>query len=114
MPKSLTEIAKKTFLYAKGDAQSGIWRHPSKGLASHNIKVFSIIARYLAGLIALFFALKKTYLFPILIIFLLLYCLWSFRKVYLKVSDWKAGLWGIAIQFVSDFSVMAGFVSGLF
>jgi hypothetical protein len=44
---------------------------------------------------------------------LLLYIFWAFRKVYLLTQDLEAGLWGIIIQFSSDFAVMAGFLVGL-
>ncbi|OGM19776.1 hypothetical protein A2686_00500 [Candidatus Woesebacteria bacterium RIFCSPHIGHO2_01_FULL_38_10] len=104
---------KKFYYYAKGDAQAGIWWHPSKQLASHNIKIISIFLRYMVGIILLFLSIFKPLLFLLTLLLGIIYSFWAFRKIYLLTSDWKAGLWGIVIQFTSDFCVMAGFANGL-
>jgi glycosyltransferase involved in cell wall biosynthesis len=104
---TLKDFIKKTYFYAKGDAQARIWWHPSKRFTSHNIKIISIYARYL--IVVALLLLRKP-LIPFL--FLILYTFWSFRKVYILTSDFRVGLWGIIIQFVSDLAVMSGFLSG--
>ncbi len=113
MPEKLEQFVEKMYSYAKGDAQSRVWWHPGKGLASHNIKVLLIFTRYLTGLIILILSNNKPVILLILLALLILYLLWSFRKVYLETEDWKAGLWGIVLQFSADFAVMGGFLSGI-
>jgi cellulose synthase/poly-beta-1,6-N-acetylglucosamine synthase-like glycosyltransferase len=109
---SFSQSLKKFYYYAKGDAQSGIWWHPSKRFASHNIKVIFVFFRYLLGLLLLSFSLDNSTLLSLLAFLVLLYFFWSFFKVYRKTADFKAGLWAIIIQIFSDIAVMAGFISG--
>jgi len=111
---SLKDSVKKFYQYAKGDAQAGIWWHPTKQLASHNIKILSIFARYLIGLVLLFLAFENPLLWSVLVLGLIFYIFWAFRKVFAEFNDWKAGIWGIVLQFSSDLAVMSGFFSGLF
>ena len=106
------DSVKKFYHYAKGDAQAGIWWHPTQQLASHNIKISLIFIRYLFGLIVLILALSNPLLWSIVTLGLLLYIFWAFRKVYIETSDFIAGLWGVILQFASDLAVMAGFTSG--
>jgi glycosyltransferase involved in cell wall biosynthesis len=113
MPENYSEGIRKMFNYAKGDAKSRIWRHSSKGLTSHNVKVVSIFLRYLFILFLLIYTIRYPYLLFLPFLLLLLYLIWSFRKVYIKTGSKEAGLWGIAIQIASDFAVMGGFLSGL-
>lgn len=121
---TLSKSMKKFYQYAKGDARSGIWWHPSKQLTSHNIKISLIFLRYLAGFILLTLSFSKvdslscpptcaSFWRVILLLLLILYIFRSFRKVYLQTNSLKAGAWGIAIQFMSDFAVMGGFTSGM-
>ncbi len=112
MPETLKEALKKFFDYAKGDASLGIWWHPAKMFSSHNIKVFSIFARYLLFLALLIYSFKNPLSLLLFVLLISFYSIWAFRKVYLEVKEVKAGLWGIAIQFSSDLAVMAGFISG--
>jgi len=44
---------------------------------------------------------------------ILVYMLWAFRKVFVEFQDLRVGLWGIVLQFTSDFAVTAGFFKGL-
>ncbi len=44
---TLKDSLRKFYYYAKGDSQAGIWWHPTKQLASHNIKISVIYLRYL-------------------------------------------------------------------
>jgi len=110
---TFTDSYKKFYQYAKGDAKSGIWWHPSKQLASHNIKVSLIFLRYLVGTILLIFSFQSPTTFYILLTTLIFYIIYSFRKVYIQTRKFEAGLWGIVIQFLSDFAVMGGFISGM-
>ena len=104
MPETLPEAITKFYHYAEGDAQTKIWWFPGKGLASHNLKVLTIFGRYLLGLILLYLILI-TKLSPIyLFCGIFLYTFWAYKK---------AGFWGIVIQYVSDFAVMAGFLKGV-
>lgn len=114
IPKTLREAFNKMFFYAKGDAKSKIWWHPTKRLSSHNIKVFFILGRYAIGLTGAILAFKNPLLWLILIMGLFLYIFWSFRKVYVEFESFKVGIWGAILQFTSDFAVMSGFLTGIF
>lgn len=92
------------FNYAMGDAQSGIWWHPVKGFQSHNIKILSIYLRYAIGLLLFVLSFKFSAFTLYLYILITLYLLYAIHK---------AGLWGLALQPVSDFAVMAGFARGI-
>lgn len=110
---TLADSYKKFYQYAVGDAKSGIWWHPAKQLASHNIKISFIFIRYMVGLALLLLSINSPTLLVLLGILLVLYIFHSFRKVYLQTNNLQAGVWGIAIQFLSDFAVMGGFLRGL-
>ncbi len=105
MPATISNFQFKIYNYAKGDARSRIWFFPGKGLASHNIKALSVLLRYTLAVVFLIYSLF--YGSPPLFywfIGLSVYLLWAFKK---------AGFWGIVLQFVSDFGVMTGFISGI-
>lgn len=105
MPESLTEFKNKIYEYAKGDAKSGIWFNPKTKLLSHNIKVVFIFMRYILALSVFLYAiLASPILLVVLFVTLVLYCYRSYTK---------AGVWGIVLQFVSDFAVMEGFIAGI-
>ncbi len=114
MPESASQFMSKIKEYAKWDAKTRILFFPGKGLASHNIKAFSVLFRYLIGLILLILSLGRPSLFAYLFIFLFAYLTWAFRKVYLEYRDIKISLWGPILQIVSDFGVMRGFIEGIF
>lgn len=90
MPETLSEFTNKIYSYAKGDAESGIWWHPVKKLKTHNIKILTIFLRYILFVF-----------YPYLVI------------IYLIYAFYKAGWWGILLQFVSDFGCIIGFSHGL-
>lgn len=96
MPKTIYDFgynnsfALKIYGYAKGDAESGIWWHPVKKIQTHNIKILTIFLRYILFV-----------LFPWLIL------------IYIIYSYYKAGLWGIILQFTSDFAGIIGFTHGI-
>lgn len=98
MPKSIFDFSRKIFNYALGDVKSKIWWHPIKKFNTHNIKALSVFLRYLF-FVSMFFIDTRLFL-----VFILLYSGLSFSK---------AGLWGMPLQFVSDFSIMLGFLYGL-
>ncbi len=98
LPKSIKDFALKIYGYAKGDAESKIWWHPVKKWRTHNLKIMTVFARYVLG-IGLFFA--NSYVFVL------------YATLYTLYAASKAGLWGIPLQFVSDFAVIAGFLRGI-
>lgn len=104
IPENLWQAYKKFFLYARGDAQTGILWNPSKGFKSHNIKAFLIILRYYIGFVFLGLSLNNTSLLPIFIFFIFCYLFWAYKKT---------NIWGVAIQIISDVAVMSGFISGI-
>jgi glycosyltransferase involved in cell wall biosynthesis len=114
MPRTLREAFNKMFYYAKGDAKSKIWWHPTKKLSSHNIRILFVLGRYVVGLIIVILAFMNPLLWLVLVLGLSLYVFWSFRKVYIEFGDYKVGMWGVILQFTSDFAVMAGFLTGIF
>lgn len=113
LPLTLNEGFKKMFLYAKGDAKSGIWWHPIKKFSTHNIKIAFVYLRYVFVL----YLLLLLPIFPFIILPLVLggifYMFWAFKKVFLRTNNLKAGLCGVFVQFASDIAVMGGFLSGL-
>jgi glycosyltransferase involved in cell wall biosynthesis len=112
MPKTLGEGLNKLHLYAMWDARYGIWWHPIQQIASHNIRVILIFLRYILGISLLILGLKSPLLFWLGVFGLIFYVVWAFRKVYLEFSQLSVGAWGIVIQILSDFAVMAGFIRG--
>ena len=111
---SFKEAMRKFFNYAKGDAQSKIWRHPTKKLMSHNIKVVFIFIRYLFGLFLLFQSIMSPPLFRLLEILIVLYIFWPIWKWRDVIYDLRTKLWLPVIQISSDFAVMSGFLYGIF
>lgn len=105
MPNDLTEFFEKVKNYAKGDARSKIWIFPKKGFASHNIKAVFVLLRYLIGVILFFLSFNNSLVLLSLLILVTFYIFRSYQK---------AGLWGIPLQFASDFGVMVGFLRGIY
>lgn len=114
MPETIINFQLSIFNYAKGDAKSGIWNFPGKTLTSHNIHSLSIVFRYVFAISLLVFSFVYPFLLTYLTIFLLIYFVWSFRKIYSRFREVKVALWGPVLQLVSDLSVIAGFWSGIF
>jgi len=113
IPNSFLEGVKKIYYYAKGDAKSGIWYYPSISITSHNMKAVLKILRYLLGFSLFVYGLYNPLALLVFLTLLALYSVWSFRKVYSKYKDWKAGIWGIVFQFCSDVVVTTGFLKGV-
>jgi glycosyltransferase involved in cell wall biosynthesis len=113
MPPNFIVFFKKLFAYAKGDAQSKIWIFPKKGLASHNIMALLIILRYILALTVIILMIIRIIPFSIVGFLFLLYLFFSFRKVYALAESFRAGFWGIPLQFISDLAVMSGFIYGI-
>ena len=114
MPETLKEYFFKIFTYAKSDAQTKIWHFPGKGHTSHNIKSLFVLLRYLFSLL-LFVLIFSNSLSPFYLISLFfIYIIYSFRKVYLAFGEIDTALYGVLLQFVTDFAVISGFLAGLF
>ena len=114
MPETFTEFFYKLFKYSQGDIQSKIWFYSQKGIVSHNIKILTILLRYIVGLIILIYSFYKPSFFILVIFLVFSYFLWSFFKVFLKTKNLYASIWGIILQPMSDFAVMSGFILGFF
>lgn len=106
MPETIGQFKSKIQNYAKWDAKTKIWFFPGKGLASHNIKALSVLFRYLVALVFLVYSL--IFNSPLLVYWLI------GLSAYLIFAYRKAKIWGIVLQFVSDFGVMSGFLTGVF
>jgi len=109
---NLKKAFKKFYQYAKGDAQVGIWWHPSKKLTSHNIKILLIFIRYILGFAFLIFSLKNQSYLPLVFFLFFLYFFWSIWKWRDVVKGWGR-FWLPVVQILSDFAVMSGFSSGI-
>ena len=114
MPENLKEFSKKIYLYAKGDAKSGIWIHPSKGLKSHNVKTLLKLLRYMFGFVLVILAFYIPYLWYFVLTILVIYSYWSFRKVYSLFNEIRVGFWGVILQFITDISAINGFFEVIF
>ena len=117
---SLWTSLKKFYNYAKGDAKTGIWWHPTKQLASHNIKISLIFVRYSFGLFLLIstFYFHLSFVYHIICVDILLICLfaylcWPLAKWHDVIKSWQGRLLLPVVQVASDFAVMSGFVSGI-
>lgn len=113
MPETLREFANKIYFYSKGDVKSGIWIHPSKGLRSHNIKSLMKIVRYLTAIILVIYSLYNPVVWTVIILLIIFYSFWAFRKVYIALNDKNIALWGVVLQYISDASVILGFLRGV-
>lgn len=106
MPVDIREFATKIYKYATGDATSGIWWHPVKKWRTHNLKVLTIFWRYILAIatiaILLNYSMALGYVSTVVLIGM--YLMWAYSK---------AGLWGILLQFVSDFAAIIGFLEGV-
>ena len=107
MPETVTYLFNKISAYAKGDAVSRVFWHPTKRWKTHNIKTLTIFTRYFMFLFAFLLHIS------IFILFSGAYLGWAFYKVSEKTENTKAGLWGVFLQPVSDIAVMKGFAEGI-
>lgn len=114
MPGSMGEFSKKLESYAKGDAKSKVWKHPLPNYTSHNIRVLKLITRYFLGLLLVFLTLTNPLFGFLTVLIFIFYSFWAFRKSFFYYHEIKVGLWGIVLQFVSDYSVIKGFIIGTF
>ncbi len=109
----LLSSAKKFFSYAKGDAQTGIWWHPSKRFATHNVKILTIYMRYAVFAFLFLVSPVAPFSFFLLNWLFVTYLFWSMWKLKDEVTGLPALLMLPVVQLVSDISIMAGFLSGL-
>ncbi|MEK7450734.1 MAG: glycosyltransferase [Patescibacteria group bacterium] len=102
--KNLKEALISFYRFAKGDAESGIFRP----------KAIIILMRYLIGLILLFaFVMLKTYIIlNALCLMLILYILWSIFKNYKYVKLFAAVYYLPLIQITSDLAIILGTIEG--
>ncbi|EKD85743.1 MAG: sugar transferase related protein, partial [uncultured bacterium] len=103
--KNLKDAFVMFYRFAKGDAESGIIRP----------KVVFILGRYIAGFLAVFLLFYTHSLFLVVLILVLFinYVLWAALKNYKYVDNLLSVFYLIALQFLSDFAVIAGTLSGL-
>ncbi|KKQ35043.1 MAG: hypothetical protein US51_C0018G0005 [Microgenomates group bacterium GW2011_GWA2_37_6] len=92
------------FRFALGDAETGIFRP----------KVILIFGRYITGLFLLniYFFTDQIFIAVLILILLINYILWSILKNYRYVRNSKAIFYLPLLQFLSDFAVITGTVSG--
>lgn len=107
LPKeNLKEALISFYRFAKGDAQSKIFRP----------KVMLIFLRYIIVffLLSLFFLLKLYFMLNTLYVILALYIIWSISKNYRYVKSLEALCYLPLIQITSDIAIMIGTIIGLF
>ncbi len=92
------------YRFAKGDCESGILRP----------KVILIFGRYVAGLFLfnIYFFTDQIFIAVLILVLLINYILWSIFKNYRYVRNSKAIFYLPLLQFLSDFAVITGTVSG--
>ena len=102
--KNLKEASVMFYRFAKGDSESGIIRP----------KAILILGRYLIGALLVFLLLySHSFLQLILIVVLLInYVVWAASKNYKYVDSLLSVFYLIVLQFLSDFAVITGTVSG--
>ena len=113
VPEIYEEFVRKIYNYAMWDAKYGVWWHPLKCFESHNIRAVLKILRYFLGITLFILGFYFSFFWFLLFFGILVYMLWAFRKVFVEFQDLRVGLWGIVLQFTSDFAVTAGFFKGL-
>ena len=113
MPKTLGEAVKKFSIYAKGDAQAGIWWHPSQRAFTHNLKIAAIYLRYLVGSLFLLAGFYQPTFWRVLFLGFSGYLIWIILKNFKYLREKRAFVWLPILQVVSDLAVMAGFASGV-
>lgn len=111
-PDTITSFMRKSFYYALGDAQTGIWWDPVKKLRTHNIKILSLYVRYSLFTIFFLLSLISSVFIPVFITTMLTYFMWSIWKIRADIQG-KARLLIPFMQVSSDISVMFGFAIGL-
>lgn len=104
---------RKFYFYARGDAQSGVFWDPTKRLATHNIKVISVIARYMVGLVLFVIALNSQIAMLTLFSGIVIYLGWSVWKWRDVIKGWQSKLWLPVVQIASDIAVILGFIFGI-
>ena len=103
--KNLKDIFIMFFRFALGDIQANIFR----------TKVLLILARYILGIYLLSLGLveKSIYLYSFLSGIIVLYFVWSIKKNYKYVKNYRALFLLPLMQIVSDLAVISGTVLGI-
>jgi glycosyltransferase involved in cell wall biosynthesis len=113
VPRNLNEIIKKFYFYARGDAEAGVLWNPIQGRGTHSLKIIFIFARYVIGILILFKSFTNHIFLLVTMLLVFLYFSWSILKMKDLEKNWNVRVNIPIIQLVSDFAVMAGFLSGL-
>lgn len=105
-PKTFKKAFVMFFRFAKGDAESKIYRP----------KALLILGRYASGmfLIILFFLTHSLFILILILLLSFNYILWSILKNYKYVNKSLAFFFLPLLQFVSDIAVISGTFLGLF
>lgn len=113
IPTNVKSAFKKFYDYAKWDAKKMIFWHPVQKFKSHNIKALLKVLRYLVFLVTLILAINNGLFLFIFFLEILIYSFWAFRKIFEEFQDIETALWGVPIQFLTDFAVIGGFFAGI-
>lgn len=111
-PDTITRFMKKSYYYALGDAQTGIWWDPVKKFRTHNIKILSLYSRYSLFITLLLLSFLSSVFVPAFIATIFLYFMWSIWKMRDDIHG-KTRLLIPFMQVCSDMSVIFGFAKGL-
>lgn len=105
-PNNLSAAFVMFYRFARGDAESHMWRP----------KVFLIFARYILAALLIFFAfhLSSINIMGLLIILFAGYVGWAIAKNYKYVNHPSAFFYLPLFQFTSDFAVLSGTLRGIF
>lgn len=109
----LKDFSEKFFNYAKGDAKSKIWWHPTKQLMSHNIKILFIYVRYLFIIFLFVLYILNVINYSLLLTIILLYIFWPIWKWRDVIQNTKSRIYLPVFQIISDIQVMRGFIIGI-
>jgi len=109
----LKDFSEKFLNYAKGDAKSKIWWHPTKQFMSHNIKILFIYLRYLFFIFLFFLSVLNIINYSLFLIIILLYLFWPIWKWRDVVQKNKSKIYLPVFQIISDIQVMRGFLTGI-
>lgn len=111
-PSTLTRAAKKAFAYTAGIAQSGTWSHPCESLATINVNIMAVYARYIFTFVLLWLVVVNPVFLFAFITYAAFYVFSSLWKKKDEIDDQKALMLVPLMQLVFDVMVISGFASG--
>jgi len=103
-PVNVLQAYTMFFRFAYGDAEAGIVRPKVLLLFTRYLLFFIVVLQYLVD--------KNPFLLQVLLLWILLYIVWSIKKNYTYVKDTKAFFYLPSLQIISDVAVMRGTVFG--